>query len=78
MKWLAVAFGGWAIGMTMFAIAWAVLVNSRLVKFEDDKAMPRQPTIWAMSIAFVVLSLIASGLVSVFPSWVDGDPLFPF
>lgn len=61
MKWIAAAFLGWAMGMVVFLFVWAALVNSRLVKFDIDRAKPKWPAIIAMSIAFVVIALSWAG-----------------
>jgi hypothetical protein len=61
MKWIAAAFLGWATGMIVFLVVWAALVNSRLVKFDIDRASPKWPAMTAMGVAFIVIALSWAG-----------------
>lgn len=61
MKWLGAAFAGWAIGTITFLAVWTVLV-AKIAKLPIDREFPSWPIKWAMSAAFIVVSLAWAGL----------------
>jgi cytochrome bd-type quinol oxidase subunit 2 len=60
-KYLAAAVTGWTMGTLVFVVVWAIL-TTKFVRDPADKRMPTWPSMWAMSVAFVVIALSWSGL----------------